>query len=264
MELYEKSTHFLEELIQNADDCVYHSENPTLTFTYKKGSLRVDCNEVGFTPENVKAICSTTISTKKYTSNMTGEKGIGFKSVFNAADVVFISSQGFSFKFDQTETLGMITPTWAELPHPETELPGNTTFYLVLSEHFAEDDLVKALKDFDHRMLLFLRQLKEINIIITNENRSVTHEKKLRREHDSKEKISRVLLRPGDTEWEYAAIDHTFCPHPTEPKRPECKQSTVRLAFPMTSHELQKQYDSQSVYAYLPIKDYGFPVSFCV
>jgi HSP90 family molecular chaperone len=109
--LYEKSTHFLLEIIQNADDNTYNTSTPTLSFSYKPGSLRIDCNEVGFTADNVEAICAinrSTKSAKKTAGEYIGEKGIGFKSVFKAADVVWISSR--EFKFDQSKFLGMVTP----------------------------------------------------------------------------------------------------------------------------------------------------------
>ncbi|KAE9371829.1 hypothetical protein N431DRAFT_559247 [Stipitochalara longipes BDJ] len=119
-QLYQSSTHFLLELIQNADDNLYASNmQPSVHFTYSNGSLRVDCNEVGFSPRNVEALCRVGQSTKKCGENATryvGEKGIGFKSVFKAADVVWISSGPCSFKFDKNKQLGIIAPIWDAFP----------------------------------------------------------------------------------------------------------------------------------------------------
>ena len=129
--LYEKSTHFLLELIQNADDNTYTCANPTLSFSYRPGSLRIDCNEVGFTAEAICAISQSTKSGKTSYGEYIGVKGIGFKSVFKAADVVWISSREFTFKFDKTKFLGMVTPIWADFPEPTR--PGCTSIYLQLS-----------------------------------------------------------------------------------------------------------------------------------
>jgi HSP90 family molecular chaperone len=74
-----------------------------LSFSYAPGSLRIDCNEVGFTAGNVEAICAinqSTKSAKKADGEYIGEKGIGFKSVFKAADLVWISSHEYMFKLD--------------------------------------------------------------------------------------------------------------------------------------------------------------------
>ena len=45
-----KDTHFLLELIQNADDNSHDCGNPTLSFTYKPGCLRIDVMKSALTP----------------------------------------------------------------------------------------------------------------------------------------------------------------------------------------------------------------------
>ena len=56
------------EFIQNADDNTYASGvTPTLEIQLMEHArmIEIRCNEVGFTPENVTAICSVGKSTKK-------------------------------------------------------------------------------------------------------------------------------------------------------------------------------------------------------
>jgi HSP90 family molecular chaperone len=119
-QLYRKSTHFLLELIQNADDNSYERDTlPQLNITYRNKCLQVDCNETGFSERNVEAICRVGYSTKAGADHATryvGEKGIGFKSVFKVADVVWILSRGYSFKFDKNARLGMIAPVGQTFP----------------------------------------------------------------------------------------------------------------------------------------------------
>ena len=122
-QLYTKPTHFLLELIQNADDSNFVFGIPSLSFNMNLPGPTlqkcIDCNEAGFTKENVKAICSIGQSTKKAIDRkkgFIGEKGIGFKSVFKVADVVHISSGPFQFKLDRRETLGMIAPILESFP----------------------------------------------------------------------------------------------------------------------------------------------------
>lgn len=118
-EIYSKSTHFILELIQNADDNLY-SEIPTLAFELGAARMLVLNNELGFVAKNVDALCNIGNSSKKtkVTQNGTvgfiGEKGIGFKSVFVVSNCVEIHSNGYHFCFDVSKRgpLGMILPDW--------------------------------------------------------------------------------------------------------------------------------------------------------
>ncbi|RSL57984.1 hypothetical protein CEP53_006272, partial [Fusarium sp. AF-6] len=163
--IYANSTHFLLELLQNADDNTYDGVCPTLRFTYKPGNPRIDCNEVGFTAENVEAICAISQSTKSRKTGhgeFIGEKGIGFKSAFKVADVVWISSNDFTFKFDKSKSLGMVTPIWADFPGPTR--PEYTPMYLQLSEDYDQEAQVEELLTFDMNQLMFLRRIEEISV----------------------------------------------------------------------------------------------------
>jgi hypothetical protein len=84
-QLYTDITHFILELIQNADDNVYHANlHPTLRLQLARSELLVECNEIGFSEENVRAICDLNASTKKWRKKVDdgfiGEKGIGKKN----------------------------------------------------------------------------------------------------------------------------------------------------------------------------------------
>lgn len=72
-ELYSKSTHFVLELVQNADDNKYaEGVTPTLSLLLDPDKLTVWCNEVGFNAQNVRAICSIGKSTKTSNSGYIG------------------------------------------------------------------------------------------------------------------------------------------------------------------------------------------------
>lgn len=96
-ELYSKPARFLLELIQNADDNTYAEDvSPHLSIVYRSdGYLWLGCNERGFSEDNLRAVCTVGRSTKKVENNRKGyigEKGIGFKSVFQVADIVWVKS----------------------------------------------------------------------------------------------------------------------------------------------------------------------------
>ena len=124
LELYSKDTHFVLELIQNADDNSYppslmskeSQEVPSLKFVISSGSITVLNNESGFSEQNTRAICDVGKSTKgTCRSGYIGQKGIGFKSVFRITNTPEIHSNGFHVKFDaSTDPIGYILPHWIE------------------------------------------------------------------------------------------------------------------------------------------------------
>lgn len=76
-ELYTKPTHFLLELLQNADDCGYAAGvQPRVLLVLMPDALLHATNERGFTAADVKAICDMSKSTKsRKVGAFTGEKG---------------------------------------------------------------------------------------------------------------------------------------------------------------------------------------------
>lgn len=81
------------------------------------------CNELGFTERDVRALCDIGASSKAAAGgagapkDQTGEKGIGFKSVFAISDKPHIHSGRFSFAFDARDPTGL----GYILPHVLTE-----------------------------------------------------------------------------------------------------------------------------------------------
>src|SRR6266480_3234757 len=226
-QLYEKSTHFLLELIQNADDNTYNCPTPTLSFSYNPGSLRIDCNEVGFTAENVEAICSISRSTKSGKASdgeYIGEKGIGFKSVFKVADVVWISSREFTFKFDRTKFLGIVTPIWADFPG--TTRPDCTSIYLQLSKDCEEETLVQELLTFDTNLLIFLRRVKEINIQVARRDQQLW-EKRIGKTESQQGSDKVAVLHAGEHTFQYLIRTHVIKDLPKEPKRLNWPQTKI-------------------------------------
>ncbi|CAN6588977.1 unnamed protein product [Malus baccata var. baccata] len=113
-ELYSQDSHFLLELVQNADDNTYPTNvEPTLTFILQESSIIVLNNEQGFSSQNIRALCDVGSSTKKGSNaGYIGQKGIGFKSVFRVTDAPEIHSNGFHIKFDISEgQIGFVLPT---------------------------------------------------------------------------------------------------------------------------------------------------------
>ncbi|CZR62635.1 uncharacterized protein PAC_12532 [Phialocephala subalpina] len=232
-QLYQKSTHFLLELIQNADDNAYATSAPTLNITFSDRTLRIDCNELGFSKANTEAICKIGRSTKKGLDKATryiGEKGIGFKSVFKIADVVWISSGHYSFNFDKQ----------ARLDDCDT------------------GELLDDLRSMDPRLLIFLRKLRQLNITIRDKN-GIKWCSKLGRQDlaPGKDGGNIISLNDNADAMSYKIITHSVTGLPEEPKRPGSSVSEILLAFPLDESN-EPLISSQKVYAFLPIRDYGF------
>ena len=93
--LCNSSARFVFELLQNADDNYYSNAKsrtiaPSIPFHVYPRRIVVDCNEDGFTQENIVAICNVGKSSKTGAQGYIGEKGTGFKSVFMVAWKVHI------------------------------------------------------------------------------------------------------------------------------------------------------------------------------
>lgn len=64
-ELYNKDIHFVLELVQNADDNNYSSDQvPALQFVVDSKKIVVINNEIGFMDKNIRALCDVGKSTK--------------------------------------------------------------------------------------------------------------------------------------------------------------------------------------------------------
>ncbi|KAI9146907.1 alcohol dehydrogenase [Paramyrothecium foliicola] len=260
-QLYEKSTRFLLEMLQNADDNSYSPEAvPTIHITYEPGYLRVDCNEQGFNQQNIEAICKVGGSTKKTIDHSTryiGEKGIGFKSTFKVANVVWISSGNYNFKFDVSGhlgKLGMIAPQWEAFPRKR--LPGYTSFLLQLSDPFYEKEIVDEIFRFDPAFLMFLRQVRTIKLKISRLDGSSWSDELSRRDVTQGNERT-TTLRRKDWEVQYLVKRHIVNDLPEVHQRPGCSASEIVLAFPMPI-SLRSASLNPKVYAFLPIRDYGF------
>ena len=112
------SGRYVNELLQNADDCEYaEGVIPSVEISVGDDELVFATNEVGFKANNVRAITAIGESTKNLLLNTDnsrlaiGEKGVGFKSIFAIADSVEVHSGGFDFVLNaETPTIPNMLP----------------------------------------------------------------------------------------------------------------------------------------------------------
>ena len=120
--LYTSNARFIFELLQNAEDNDYsetiaYGEVPKVTFSLYPNHVVLECNEDSFNNVNLEAICTIGKNSKTAARGYIGNKGIGFKSVFMAADRIHVQSGHLCFRFAHRQGnsgMGMITPIWEE------------------------------------------------------------------------------------------------------------------------------------------------------
>jgi hypothetical protein len=269
-DLYEKDTHFIFELIQNAEDNTYpDGVAPFLgmrlgTVDDVGLALVIENNESGFTREQVDAICKIGQSTKASAkaAGFIGEKGIGFKSVFRITDSPIIHSNGFHFALPKQEPqtgLGYIVPIWQE-KLPRFLKDGTTTIILPLDRAETVQLASEALRDIVLETLMFLHKLTAIELAIElpDQRHGLTIEKKKPRSSlveihvDVRDSAgSRQAVRSF---WQ-ASRSFPRPDHVPDEGRAGITEREVSVALPLAG-----AVDGNKLFAYLPVSgDTGLP-----
>ncbi|XP_056911618.1 uncharacterized protein wu:fj29h11 isoform X2 [Takifugu flavidus] len=261
-ELYSKDTHFVLELIQNADDNTYPSEAgviPALAFVVEKDCITILNNEMGFQEKNIRAICDVGRSTKgKHKYGYIGQKGIGFKSVFKISDCPEIHSNGFHLRFDKNSgPMGYILPHWAEADRPLDSQLGDIkqhswTTKICLPLRSQSHQTRNLFHDVHPSLLLFLHRLRSITIYNRNEKRLVKMTRK-----DLNNNVLEVEHTDGTERW--LVVKKTL--HPKKIKE-DVESTELALAFQLTNGDTESgtvwQPQKQPVFAFLPLRSFGF------
>lgn len=271
-DLYAKDTHFIFELVQNAEDNDYQPQiQPWLRFEVsqqevagkQQTALAVHNNEVGFQEKHVRAICQVGKSTKNKALGYIGEKGIGFKSVFRITNCPYVFSNGFRFclpEQDEETGLGYIVPQWVEKPPAGLTEKKETTIILPLNKSPKDVRSVsKALREIAPETILFLQKLTslEISIRLPEEEYEVVAEKRILRESGASRLVELSYLQRGkELEEEvvetarYWLTEQEFR-KPSEiqhEKRLNIETRTVSVAIP-----LDQGVHPGKLFAYLPV-----------
>ena len=158
--LYDKQTHFIFELLQNAEDALARRKewegSRAVRFDLNETSLCFSHYGDPFNKDDVSAICDFDESTKEF--NEIGEFGIGFKSVYEFTDRPKIHSGSENFeieKFVMPEGVSTIDrhtdETVIQIPFKDTD-----------ADDSANDKIVAGLKCLGASTLLFLREIEGI------------------------------------------------------------------------------------------------------
>lgn len=276
-ELYSENTHFVLELLQNADDNSYD-----MGIRAKGEFVLTSSNEVvfhnnerGFSSANIQAICDVGASTKSAqdSTSSIGKKGIGFKSVFKISDSPQVHSNGFHIRFHSKNEahgggLGYILPFWIE-DQAEWQRQQGTTFVLPLNETSAQrvDEISESLMAFEPSILLFLRRIRELRIAdqVHKQTLHFLKEESTRSRHQTVQLFSQIRRKGSErvsvAQQQWLVVKRTlqapmaFASSPDQVRETEI---AVALPFDLSSSASGDRPPLQQVFAYLPLRSYGF------
>ena len=158
---YSDKTHFIYELVQNADD----NKSQCIELQLYENELIVWNDGCQFREEDVRSICSIGFSNKDLTQ--IGTFGMGFKAVYTYTDnpEVYSGDERFRISINnptKPEGIDKIAPKIATLVDD-----GKTVFCLPFMENLRQEGEIALLKDrlctLEKRSLLFLRNLKIVH-----------------------------------------------------------------------------------------------------
>jgi hypothetical protein len=154
-QLYSERTHFIFELIQNAED----AGATDLTFTLFADRLEVRHDGRDFTVADVRGICGVGQGTKADDLTQIGKFGIGFKAVYAYTDGPRIHSGAENFRIEK-----YVRPCSADPP----DEPGAGTLFVLPFDRpevpaaVAVQEISAALGNIGVETLLFLRNIERV------------------------------------------------------------------------------------------------------
>ncbi len=167
-EIYSDQTHFILELLQNAEDSIRRRgkewSRRTIEFSLFHDHLRISHFGVPFNKDDVRAICSIRESTKDELTDI-GRFGMGFKSVYRYTEqpVIHSGSGDYSVNFVINKRI------YPEEILPLDRDPDETIFLLPFKsdkEYECYEEIAEGLETLGASKLLFLREIDKIKITI--------------------------------------------------------------------------------------------------
>ena len=269
-DLYSKETHFLLELVQNAEDNEYKTD-ACLSFSLLKtdptntegsvGALLIQNNEVGFGINNIEAICAVGESTKTKASGYIGEKGIGFKSVFRITSTPHIYSGGYCIRLPEKLEgidLGYIVPEWIEhLPICVDKDQTSIILPLDKSDEFDFQKIRDMICQFTPETILFLKKVTKLSLYVEDDYTLDVVKKQL-------DLSELTITATGNDKGKEICKTTSYLLYEKSYEKPSdldvkerqsVNHSTISLAFPLHDNP-----EPGALYAYLPVlENTGFP-----
>lgn len=231
--LYSDSTHFLYELLQNAQD----AEATSVSFELYADRLETSHNGRAFSFSDVESITTIGSSTKSNEPNKIGKFGAGFKSVFSITDTPHIYSGTYNFKISDyiiPETIDTLENqndehTSVMLPFDRVEIDAKTLY----------NSIAKRLRSIGKDELLFLSNLCRIDWKIGDEVGFVE-----KATDEASETRFLVTLETHDKSERFELYRRSFT---IENKLLECK-----IAFALNTEDRYVSIGTNPLYVFFP------------
>ncbi len=251
-----------------------------MSFSVYPNQVVLECNEDGFTEENLRAICSVGQSSKIGARGYIGEKGIGFKSVFMAAYRVHVQSGHFSFHFLHRESdsgLGIITPIWEDglyLGDRCTRITLDLQQGGTPEEQAGRNQTIRQqFEELHDAILLFMKKIEKIEVAFYDQERggpgepvsTITHRIDRGARTVCMKRISQTGYEHTQLRWYYVmkgiatglskAEGRIYSQ--SEDASGAYSRGEVVLAFPLTADSVPI-LENQWVFSFLPVRQMGF------
>lgn len=173
-DLYDDRTHFIYELLQNAEDALRRRadqpQSRTVRFDLSEDALCISHYGKPFDRRDVEGICGIVRSTARGDLSRIGRFGIGFKSVYGFTDRPEIHSGD--------EDFGINNFVWPSAQPAIERYPEQTIFVMPLRDLDEDgEEIANGLRRISLDTLLFLREIEAIKWSLPN-GRSGTYERK--------------------------------------------------------------------------------------
>jgi len=226
--LYNEPSHFIYELLQNAED----ERAKEIRFELYEDKLDVYNNGKDFDLEDLDGVTGIGISKKKDDLNLIGKFGVGFKSVFAVTQTPYIFSGEYKIKIKDF-VIPVVVSNGEQI---------NGTLIRLLFNHkhrFPQEVstlITKRLENLGLRTLLFLKDIEEIKWKIPS---SSGHYLKSSEDLPKIPNTKRVTLVSANTTEEYIVIGKPIKIEGVEPR--EEKELKVEVAYKLGKDQNGKE-----------------------
>ena len=244
--LYTSSGHFIFELLQNAEDVSATS----VTFKLEHDKLIFEHNgERPFDMNDIDSITSIGDSTKKDNGNSIGKFGIGFKSVFEYTNSPEIHSTNYHFCIEDLFIPRVIKPLE---DYDKTKTIIILPFNGPKKSNDCYSEIKESLENLRATVLLFLRNIVEINCIYETRKITITREDSYKDNScpDNVCRIQRIISNNNEVEKETNPLFYKrfFKPVSVLDEKGEQKNITIAIAFKMVCNKEDNQWKISPIY----------------
>ncbi len=239
--LYSDSSHFVYELLQNAED----AKATSVSFSLLSDRLEFTHNGKSFTFPDVDSITNIGKSTKADDITAIGKFGVGFKSVYAITQSPTIKSGKFNFTIRN-----FVVPSI----NPDGQTQEKTSIILPFDHQSRTATVTHALVQnrLENLGLLTLLFLKHISKVDWNEaGNGGQYERFAESKYKGFENVRRVKLRSSSSTEEYLVFER--------PISIEQKQLRVEIAYKLSTSEAKKETIAQSetskLFVFLPTNE---------